>query len=286
MSRPTKITIAIITFHKDFMLLENLLSSIYKNWNPEEIDSIKLVLNDKKRYYTEFSALVEKNTHPNFKIDILYIDDLFPDLPEYVSLDWHSQQLFKCLVSNHISTDWYIIHDCKDFYTAPVELSFCFDEIGRATMHLDHTRYNHRYNHSSTSDNLSDGHWAHWGFGPFVAAYHVGCEIFGVDPSDYKNFHLPFVTPFFVKTQLMKEMLAELKSTSKGLFPYLFSVSLDGQQFLTEFMAYNAYCAAKNHLGDYVDWEYNHRKFFEATSHTMDGRLPSGARIQITSNKD
>jgi hypothetical protein len=268
MSKPEKITIAIITFHRDFTLLSNLLQSIYRNWNPNEIDSIKVVLNDKPIYYDIFNNTIERNRHPLFKLDKFFHYQLEPRLH---TLDWFSQQMFKCLISDHVDTDWFLINDCKDTYENKVCIDDCFDEHGRAIMHIDHTRK------SIGGENTS-----HWGFGPFSHAYNNSCSIFNVEPEDHKHIHLPYLTPFFVKTSMMKDMVAKLKSSTSGLggnfFPFLFSLHLDGQLFVTEFLLYNAYCISQNNLKDYIDWDYNQRKFFNSVSHNLDKRNSDGSR--------
>jgi hypothetical protein len=267
MSRPTKITIAIITFHKDFLLLKNLLNSIYTYWNPDEIDSIKILLNDQPTYVDEFNQLIDEMTVPNFKIDKMFSQELQPSI-RY--LDWFSQQLFKCVISEKITTDWYLINDCKDAYTMPVCIEDCFNEHGQATMHLDHMRY-------GPGVGIPESR-THWGFGPFRMSFENSCKIFGVDIEDCKGYRLPFITPFFVKTSRMQDMVNELRSSMKGFFPFLFSLHLDGQSFLTEFLLFSAYCYSKNKLEDYVDWSYNNRKFFNSVKQDPVNRKTDGSR--------
>jgi hypothetical protein len=268
MLKPKKITIAIITFHQDFDLLSNLLQSIYNNWDPIEIDSIKVVLNDGPVHYDNFNNVIAKNFNPFFKLDKLFHYELEPRLYPF---DWFSQQMFKCLVSDYIDTDWFLINDCKDMYANKVCIDDCFDKQGRAIMHIDHTR-----------KTIGGANTSHWGFGPFSHAYKNSCIIFNVEPEDHKFKHLPYLTPFFVKTSMMKEMVSELKSSTSGLggrfFPFLFSLHLDGQSFVTEFLLYNAYCISKNNLEDYEDWDYNQRKFFNSVTHNLNDRNSDGSR--------
>lgn len=264
---PKKITIAIITFHKDFNLLINLLKSIYKNWNPHEIDSIKIILNDTIQYKKEFDKIIQSCSNDLFKIEKFYLYEIISELD---SFDWHSQQLAKCIISKKITTDWYLLHDCKDFYTKNVSLGDCFTPTGKAIMHLDHKRYN---NYPSSPNPTS-----HWGFGPFSLAYQSSCKIWGLDDRNYKQYHLPYLTPFFVKTKMMSDMVDELQSMFRFLFPTIFSLHLDGQLFVTEFLLYNGYCTAKNNLEDYEDWNYNNRKFFNSINQSLEGRNSDGSR--------
>ena len=68
MSNPKKITIAVVTYHNDFFLLERMLKSVYSFWNPDQVDSICIILNDKPKYYKEFEKLINDNVHKDFKI--------------------------------------------------------------------------------------------------------------------------------------------------------------------------------------------------------------------------
>lgn len=262
MSNSNRITIAVVTYHNDFLLLARLLQSIYTYWHPSEIDSICIILNDTPRYYEEFDKVLKNNTHKHFKINKMYSYELAPDMPFF---DWHSQQLYKCLISNVVVTDWYVINDCKDYYTQPVEISDLFDEHGRATMHLDHTRFPSDYRVQATPG-------AAWAPGPFSLALATSFKIFDLDPQDHQVIHFPSTTPFIVKTEIMKGMIVELKGMLKGIFPFLFSIHLDGQCFVTEFLLYGAYCYATTKNKDYVNWDVKHRKFFISVSQSKDLR--------------
>lgn len=257
-----KITIAVVTYHNDFGLLERMLHSVYKYWNPDQVDSICIILNDKARYFETFDALIKKNSNMNFKINKMYSYELMPGIDTF---DWHSQQLLKCLVSGVIDTTWYVINDCKDFYTQPVFISDMFDTQGRATMHLDHTLY-------PTDERVHPLPGAAWAPGPFSLALACSFEIFGLDPQDHTVIHFPSTTPFIVKTEIMKEMILELKKILKGIFPFLFRINLDGQSFVTEFLLYGAYCYATTKNRDYVNWDANFRQFFKKVTQSKDLR--------------
>lgn len=268
MSKPDKITIVIITFRNDFQLLVNLLQSIYKHWKSHQIDSIKIVLNDIPKYKTFFQKLIQDNTNKDFKINEYYLSDIIPEIEHF---DWHSQQLAKCVISKEVTTEWYLIHDCKDTYIEQVSIDDCFTPEGKCIMHIDHTRYNGYIDSPNPT--------SHWGFGPFSLAYQSSCKIWNLDHREHKKKHLPFLTPFFIKTKMMSDMVEELESMFKTLFPFMFSLHLDGQLFVTEFLLYNAYCTSKNNLQDYEDWSFNNRKFFSCVRQSLQGRNSNGSRI-------
>ncbi len=262
MSKPTKITIAVVTYHNDFLLLERFLQSVYKFWNPDQVNSICVVLNDRPVYIKEFDSLIEKNLDPRFKINKIQPYQLEPRSEFF---DWHSQQLFKCLVANVIDTEWYIIHDCKDYYTRPSDLTNAFDEQGRAIMHMNHIRY-------PSDDRIPATPGCAWSPGPFSVALKVSFEIFGLDYNDHRTYHFPTTTPFIVKTEIMKSMIREMKGMLKGMFPFIFAASIDGQCLVTEFLLYGAYCYSKTQNKDYVDWDVNHREFYIGIQQSKDLR--------------
>lgn len=262
MSRPTSITIVVVTYHNDFTLLERFLNSVYEFWNPEQIDKIIIIFNDKIRYRPTFDALIKKYTKLKFKLQSIYPEDLEPKMEFF---DWHSQQLLKCLISKEITTDWYLVNDCKDFYTRPVDMDSMFDNQGKAIMQLDHQRY-------PNEPTVPPGPSSYWTPGPFSLALSVSYEIFDLDPQDHKLIHFPTTTPFIIKTEIMQGMVSELKGMMKGFFHYLFSVYLDGQCLVTEFLLYSAYCYKTTNYRDYVDWDINHRDFFISVSQSKDLR--------------
>ena len=263
MSNPDKISIVVVTYHNDFLLLQRLLQSIYKYWNPNHLSNICIILNDRMMYSNEFNKLIENNTNSSFKIKTFFAYDLEPKIECF---DWHSQQLLKCLSANIVDTDWYVINDCKDFYINPVDISDIFDEEGRATIQLDHSRF-------PSDTRVSPIKTSAWAPGPFSLALKNSFEVFNIDFQDHKRIHFPTTTPFIVKTEIMRNMVSELKQTLKGFFRFLFSIHLDGQSFVTEFLLYGAYCFKTTGYKDYADWNSNHRKFYTLVSQSKDLRI-------------
>lgn len=262
-----KITIVVVTFHKDFLLLDRFLTSVCKFWNLSQLDSIKIVLNDEVTYLPNLEKILEKFLLHNIKIDIICPKDsnyvkVFGDTSKIV-YDWHSQQLYKCLVADIINTDWYIIHDCKDYYISPVDITDCFTSTGKAYMHINHQREGFNGAMLPTS---------HHGFGPFSLAFGCSYSLFGLNDRDYLLTRFAFVTPFFVKTQYMRDMISDLRGRLGTIFQFLFSIHLDGQCFVTEFLLYSAYCAKLNNYADYVDYTKN-KKYYQSVECSKDLRL-------------
>jgi hypothetical protein len=232
-----QITIVIIAYHGDFALLERCLESIDKHCDLDQIAEIKVVLNDAPTYTKSTVDILSK--FPNLKLNLVPSQVLEPVITEY--FNWNTQQLFKLLISEHVTTEWYLIHDCKDYYTQPVDfLTDCFTKDNQAITKLDHTQYSDAMHHGG-------------GLLPFNLAHEIACKVWGVDASDTVRWHLPTTTPFFVKTSMMQSMVTELKGMLRGFFPYLFSLAINEQRFCTEFLLYSAYCMKQNGLSDYAD---------------------------------
>jgi hypothetical protein len=237
MSQSNQLTIVIIAYHRDFVLLNRCLNSIDNYCKKDQIESIKIVLNDAPVYLDHAREIISQ--FPNLQIDLIPSYNLEPVITEY--FNWNTQQLFKLLVSGIVTTEWYLIHDCKDYYVDNVDFfKECFVN-GRAITKLDHTQYSDYNKHGG-------------GFLPFNLAYEISCKVWNVDSDDTARWHLPTTTPFFVKTQMMKDMVLELRSMVRGFLPYLFNLAINEQRFATEFLMYSAYCMHRNGLQDYIDW--------------------------------
>jgi len=232
-----QITIVIVAYHGDFALLERCLTSIDKFCNLEQIKAIKVVLNDAPTYTKSIKDILDQ--FPNLKLELVSSYELEPVITEY--FNWNTQQLFKLLISEYVDTEWYLIHDCKDYYTETVDfLTDCFTKDNQAITKLDHTQYSDAMRHGG-------------GLLPFNLAHEIACKVWGIDASDTVRWHLPTTTPFFVKTSMMKNMVSELRGMLRGFFPYLFSLAINEQRFCTEFLLYSAYCMKQNGLSDYAD---------------------------------
>jgi len=259
-----KISIVVVTYHNDFILLNRLLRSIQQHWKITDIEEIVIILNDPTKYLEQLNKIVKKSLKKQFSYKIETIHSIAPDLvPHY---NWNSQQTLKCLSCDLVNTDWYIIHDSKDYYIDNVEMSDIFDENGKATVHLDHTR------HPSDS-RIPPVPGSTWPPGPFSMALENSFKIFDIDPSDHKAIHFPTTTPFIVKTQIMRNMVEDTKRMTKHFFNFLFAMQLDGQCVITEFLLYGAYCYKTTKYRDYVNWNSNNRTYYKKVNQSKDLRI-------------
>ena len=95
-----QITIVIIAYHGDFALLERCLESIDKHCDLDQIAEIKVVLNDAPTYTKSTVDIISK--FPNLKLNLVPSQVLEPVITEY--FNWNTQQLFKLLISEHVTT--------------------------------------------------------------------------------------------------------------------------------------------------------------------------------------
>lgn len=259
-----KISIVVVTYHNDFLLLARLLNSIYQYWDPAQVDKISIILNDTPVYYEEFENLIARNTNSKFKITSHYAVNLAPKLDFF---NWNSQQLLKCLSHELVDTEWYIIHDCKDFYIGPVEIADIFNDKNQAAIQLNHAR---GPNHGLVPRAPN----CFWAPGPFSMALKISYDFWDLDYQDYRIMHFPTGTPFIVKTEIMREMVSELKTMTKGFFHLLFLAYIEGELMVTEFLLYGAYAYKKNKWANYINWDDDStaRKFFLAVCQSKDLR--------------
>lgn len=259
-----KTSIVVVTYHNDFALLDRFLRSVHRYWKVDDLHEVIIILNDSPTYFQELKKIVKKSLTRQVPYKIDTIQSLAPDIvPHY---NWNSQQTLKCLSYKLVDTEWYIIHDSKDYYIESVQMSDIFDHNGKATIHLDHTRY-------PSDKRVPPIPGSTWPPGPFSMALENSFKMFDIDPSDHKAIHFPTTTPFIVKTEIMKNMVEETKGMTKHFFNFLFAMQLDGQCLITEFLLYGAYCYKTTKYEDYVNWNSNHRKYYTKVNQSKDLRI-------------
>lgn len=245
----TKITIVIVAYYEDIFLLDRLLTSLQRYANLNQVESIFIIYNSFPIHYPSITKVL--NNFPSLSINIVMPYDLEPNVKFF---HWNSQQLFKCLVSKLVTTEWYLIHDCKDYYVDNVDFfQECFDKNGKIYSRIDF----------SSNRSFREA---------FPLSLEISSILWNVDVVKHQSYHLPTVTPFFVKTEMMRSMVAELKNKFQNIFRYIFDLQITVDRFLTEFYLYSAYCMAKNELTDYVDWNHN-KSFYNKIHQSKDLRI-------------
>jgi hypothetical protein len=219
-----KLTIVIVTFERDFDLLKRLLSSIQQFWEKNDILEILILLNSDNDtvHRAELDLIVNENSSP-IPIRILTRQEVSPD--EKSNAGYSLQMKFKLFVAAHVKTDWYLIHDSKDFYVDFVKINDYFDDDGKVVGML-------------TRSNPCD---------PLVSSYNRAADI-------WQNAHIDTLEisprpPHMANTQLIIDLLNNLQSTlPKAVNDVFFDLRCTfndspkkWEYFTTEFGLINAY---------------------------------------------
>lgn len=216
---PSEITIGIVTYEKDFDLLDRLLLSIINNWDLQQIE-ILIVLNDIKEKEEELKKIVEK--YNEIKTRIIYASDII----NFEKYDWYSQQVLKLFIPKYIRTPWYLLLDSKNYFKSlnkKIKISDFFNQNGKA------------YGTWGTTDDVFF----------FKNSYKLAYKLWNLDPPTAGQALNEF-TPLFFYTKLMEELIEELEYKFQSLLPYLFIASTSDGFFLTEFSVMSAYIKYKN----------------------------------------
>jgi len=220
-----KITLFFCTYYADFDLLKRAIDSIYDAWDHSTIEEIVVILNDQLDTMEELTNILD-GFSKSISIRLVHASTLNP-IEQY---DWHSQQALKLLVSEIITTDWYIIYDCKDFYLVhpkeKITPKLFFNTDGKA---IDVLRIG-----PQTGDK---GHY-------FIDQYQRAYNIWGLkfDPA---GRHCKVTTPFICNTAVIRDLIAELKIKFPFLYELLFLIEINRQQYITEFTIISAYLEYK-----------------------------------------
>ncbi len=216
---PFELTICIVTYEKDFDLLDRLISSLCLYWETSNL-TILIILNDNKETEIELENILNKYLYTDIKIETIWANNIF-DLKQY---DWFSQQTIKLLIADYIRTSWFMILDSKNYFKfskEKIKISDFFSNEGKA--------------------------YGSWGLSTFYFkdAYESAYKLWNLDPPIKENTLNEF-TPILLKTDMMKELILELKYRFKSLLPDICRTHLHkGGFFLTEFAIMSAFIKYK-----------------------------------------
>jgi hypothetical protein len=248
-----KLTVVIPTYHDDFELLERLLASCAQNMG-DFVEEIIVVLNDKYMFMDEFNSVIDRCRFPEVKkIHTMWANELYPELNQY---DWHSQQLIKILVAEHVTTEWFVINDCKDFYTGKLEFSNFVDSRGTAYANI----------------NIYKPGVFGTGPGIFEEQYTRAYQIWGLYFPNYKNFTLKYVTPFLCRTEYICDMIVDLKQKFQNVFYLILFMQIDHKPMFTEFALISAYITYRGRLMLDYNTDYNQLSYGPCASRNKDLR--------------
>jgi len=214
-----KITFCIVTYKKDFDLAKRLISSIEENWHHHCIEEIIIFVNDNVNFDITSSL--------NLRI-------LYSDMNNY---DWYTQQFIKLNFANYVNTEYFIIHDSKDYYLPgeKIDLSYYFNEnkqsIGSWFNLPNYTYFKNQ----------------------FINAY----SFYGIDFNNVSaklNEH----TPIICKTEIMKDLIFSLKDINL--------VESFKNHLYTEFSLMSAFIESKKLQETYLTLEDDFDRFLKIQS--------------------
>ena len=241
-----KITITLIVCSMDLELLARNVTSIRNNFVLNDLHKVILICNEPYRKWAEFEQAVDRLRRDDFVIETHWSNTMWPEQDRY---DWFSQQHLKLLVCELVETEWYIISDCKDFYTAKLGLAQFVDENNCSYQPVFSTGY---------QDPWLGVHGFH--YKQYINAY----KLLGIDYLDYdmalRNW-TSSTTP--VHTQTIRDLVDYLRKQFGTLFPFLLLLQINHQDVFTEYALISAwhhknnimldrYCLANNTSKGYL----------------------------------
>ena len=237
--RPEKLTFVCVVYRNDYDLVMRLMSSLGEFFKLDEIEELVLILNEPYNYVSNFQAFLAGIPNFGYKVTTYWSNELWPEQDSY---DWYSQQMLKILAAEKVNTSWYVIHDAKDYYIGHTDITHYFDQQGA----------------SYGCVNTYDPHKFGSGPGIFNDEYTRAYEIWGLDFRNHKSsFMLKYTTPFPVKTELIRDMIEDLKSRFHGVFYRLLQLQINHKPLYTEFALISAYLTFRGRIAqDYIHgWE-------------------------------
>lgn len=208
MSTTEKITIATVTYDKEYPLLLTQVRSIVKYMDPRFVQEVMWLVNhadgekQANRFYFEQAA--------SHLLDNGFSVRMVPrsafGLEDYIrrTSGWRHQQLLKLMACDMVATPHYMVLDTKNFLTKPVDAGVLF-RGGKPI--------SFRYNCPPLMARCLD-----------ASAAAMGCAV------DATQWVLPTATPYILITELVKEMLG---STTVPFVDFFYS-----DPNITEFFLY------------------------------------------------
>lgn len=208
----------------DLPLLKRFITSVHNYWNLEELDQVIVVWNDTPRYRAQFEAELASWRRPELTIQSVWCETLWPQQDQW---DWYSQQHLKLVVADLVNTEWYIIHDSKDFYVSKTGLSNFIKSNGQSCLKIRTT------DHTDSWLGVHGFHYQH---------YKNAYDLFGLDYTDYSHALRTWeasVCP--VHTQTIRDMNTHLKQQFGTLFPWMLLLQRNHETMFTEYALISAW---------------------------------------------
>lgn len=243
--RPESITAIVPVYRNDFDAMKRLLVSMAEYWKADQLAEIIVILNEKYSYRQEWNNILDEieNLMP-CNVRRMWANELDPEMEQY---DWYSQQMIKILIAEKVKTDWYIIHDAKDYYIGHCDMTHWFDDNGRA---LGCVNPYEPVQHNS-------------GPGIFEAEYTRAYRLWNMDFRNYRGYMLKYTTPFIVRTETACDMIKDLKEKFQTLFYQLLYLQINHKPAYTEFALISAYVTYRGQ----IQRDYAHGELSQHTWH-------------------
>jgi hypothetical protein len=219
------ITLAVVTCEMDLDLLSRFIDSVNTHFCHADLDKVIVVFNDPYYLMPEFETVMESirnKVKENFQIETHWANALWPELTDY---NWNSQQQLKLSVSKLVQTDWYVIHDSKDFYTEAIGLENFIkpnEECYCAMQFINNDPWLGR-------------------FGTFYNEYKTAYQLFDLDYNNYEMALRPEYDVCPVHTQTVVNMLDYLERNFGKLAIRLMELEFRGKQMVTEYALLSAW---------------------------------------------
>ena len=222
-----KVTLAVVTCNQDLLLLRRLVNSIYQHWYHDDVQEIVVVYNDTD--FNTAASWINNLAQEGIKLRVIDCHNMWPTQTQH---DWHSQQQLKLLISEYISTDWYIIHDSKDYYIASAGSERFFTAWGTSLHH---------------SAKLNADSWAgHHAI--FETQYRNAYALMDLPMPGKILRAYPSVFP--AHTQTILDLLEYLKIQTGKLFDNLLLLEKKHKQLYTEYSLISAWHTKQNIMDD------------------------------------
>jgi hypothetical protein len=225
------ITLVVVTYRLDIALLERFITTAVQYWDKSQLQKILVIYNDTYEYFVKHQDFI-KQLAPDL-VDLRWCNTLWPEQDQY---DWCSQQQLKLLAAEHVDTEWFIVHDSKDYYTKPTDESYFFNPTGVCLLHpvaVDFDRWagvagNHRYQYEN--------------------AY----QLFGLDLRDETYILRTYqASTFPLHTHNTKQLLTFLRQQFGFLFNWLLLLQRNQQSVFTEYGLVSAWYAHDKTMHEY-----------------------------------
>jgi len=229
-----KLDIVVVAFLGELKLLQLQARSLRLYADADLIKNIHILVHDRhpeiflwrflQRVLPEYGVLAKK---------INFVDTRVLFGVRVPRDGWWGQQAAKLLAARVVSSDCYLVLDCKNHLIRSLNHESIFDQTGRMKMPMDgiHEPYRERYN--------------------------AAREFFGLATKNEAAKTLPSITPFLFKTAFVLDLLQYIETKENCKFYDFFQ-----RKICTEFYLYIAFLAASNRP---IDASYSQCKTIRAT---------------------